>query len=141
MFANIYNLSTSIHLSIGFHVSYRANVKYCLSFASQGKQTSVFRIYLYWNGSIYIPTYMYLAIYISISIFICPYLYIYTYIYICCRFKRKTKAQAFFPWHVYCLLIVQIKVRHLSARLRKNKEKLFICKRTKRTCPSMHLSK
>jgi hypothetical protein len=39
---------------------------------------------------------------------------IYTYIYICCRFKRKTEAQAIFLNLFTVLLIVQMEVCDLS---------------------------
>jgi hypothetical protein len=56
-----------------------ANVPYCLSFADQGKQTSVFR-------------YMYLLyVYIYSVIYVYTYIYIYIHIYIYCCFEGKTE--------------------------------------------------
>jgi hypothetical protein len=86
------------------------NVDYCLSFADQGKQTSVFRLQKI-NGSCRFPLVLFPFIYISLYLyFYCIYQYIYISsiyvfihtslsiftVYICCRFKQKTEAQAIF---------------------------------------------
>ncbi len=68
------------------------------------------------------------------------------YIDICCCFKRKTKAQENFSWTVHRLLIVQTEVHRSSVCWRRNKLKLPVCKRikrtkrTERTCPPMAIS-
>ncbi len=53
----------------------------------------------FWSHHIYIDMYIYLYLdispYMDIYIYMC--LYVYLYLYICCRFKRKTEAQAIFP--------------------------------------------
>jgi hypothetical protein len=99
-------------------------VVYRLSFADQGKQTSIFRKFFFPHAYIYIYIYTenktiyvyYIHIYIYIYIHIYVYIYIYTYIYMHCSFKRKMVAEAFFhnPFTVWKRT-----------------------KRTKRTCSSM----
>ncbi len=68
--------------------------------------------------------------------FLCVCVCVYIYKYICC-FKQKTEARNIFPESVYHLLTVQTGVCRLSVCWWGNKRKLSVCKRTKRTCPSM----
>ncbi len=143
-----------------------ANFDYRLLFAVQGKQFpfSVFRIYIYiyWNDRkkkyiycIYIfiimYRYRYIVMYIDLDIYVYKYIYIYIYIYIfiniyiytvCCQFKQKTEngSPVAFPWSVFRLFIEQTEVCLLPVCLRRNKRKLFVCKRTKRTCPPMDIT-
>jgi hypothetical protein len=63
-----------------------ANVNNHLSFANQGKQTSVFRVKQQ-------HIYNYVYIYIHINIYIYVYIYIYISIYMCCHFKWKAEAR------------------------------------------------
>ncbi len=88
-----------------------ANIDYRSSFADQGKQTSIFvpifRIYIYTYIYIYIHIYRHKHINIYTRTYIYKYLQIYCiymffYIYICCRFKRKTEAQAIFLNPFFC---------------------------------------
>ncbi len=70
------------------------------------------------------------------------YMYIYTEngtIHMCCRSNRKQKARRFSLIHLpfaHC----ETKVYHLSVGWRRNKRKLTVCKRTKRTGPPMQIS-
>jgi hypothetical protein len=139
-----------------------ANVDYRSLFADHEKQTSVFclqqtngsllvsvsSIFLkYIDINIYIGTqHMYRYIDIDIDLYIEIYIYSYTvYLYIYWRFKGKTekrKPRRFFLI-IYRLLIVQTEICRLSVCLWRNKGKLSVCKRpkrTKRTCPSMLLT-
>ncbi len=78
-------------------------------------------------------------------IYICIPISIYRYLYLNIHFyaavlngKRKPRQ---FSLSVYSLLIVQMEVCGLSVCLQSNIRKLFVCKQTKRTCPSMVRSK
>jgi hypothetical protein len=111
----LYEISYMFQTYIGIFAE-TANVKYRLSFADLGKQTSVFHIY---------TVYIYLYIHILKRQYIYKYLYLYTYIYAAVsNGKRNEKA-------VYHLLTVQMEVCRLSVRLRRNKLKLSVCKWTK----------
>jgi hypothetical protein len=74
---------------------------------------------------------MYIQIYLSI--------YISIYIYMQLS-QTENGSPGDFPWSVYHLLIVQTEVCRLSVCLWRNKQKLSVCKGTKRTkwiCPSV----
>ncbi len=94
---------------------------------------SVFRLQKQTNGSLPFSFSVYIYVYIYIYI----YIYKYIYIYIRCRFIRKRKDRAIFlnPFTVCSSCKRQFVV--LSICLRRNKRKLPVCKRTKRSCPSM----
>jgi hypothetical protein len=61
---------------------------------------------------------------------------IYLYIYMP-PFQTEKGSPGDFPWSIYRLLIVQTEVFRLSVCWRRNKQKLSVCKRTKRTFLSM----
>jgi hypothetical protein len=93
-----------------------ANVDYHLSFADQGKQTYVFRIYIFWKVAhtwiyiyIYLYLYIYIYIHISISIYLFLHLYRYTYIQYMLLFQNRKLKTEVCCWSVY---------------LRRNKRKL-----------------
>ncbi len=106
-------------------------VYYRLSFTNQGKETSVFRMYT--------CPYIFIYLYVNINlytVYLCVCIYIHFYIYIL-PFQTENWSPGDFPYSVYHLLIVQMEVWRWFVCWWRNKQKLSVCKRTKRTWPSM----
>ncbi len=99
-------------------------------------------MYLNWIGSIFIYINMYIYIYINIYAAISTYIYMenvyipYIYMLPFQTENKKWKPRKFSLIRLLC-------ARHtnaylfLSVRWQRNKQKLSVCKRTKRICPSM----
>ncbi len=109
-----------------------AIIDYRLSFANLGKQTYVFRLHLQQTNKLPFVCLLqiYILYYIQYIFSIFPYICIYILLF----------CPGDFPQSVYHLLIVITEVCRLSVYWQKNKQKLSVCKRakrTKRTCPSM----
>jgi hypothetical protein len=96
-----------------FHFPFAAN-KWKLPFS-----VSFFYIYIEMVAFIHTHTHTHIYIYI----YICNYIYLYSFIYLYAISDRKLKT----------------KVCRFSVCLRRNKNKLSVCRWTKRTCASMYI--
>jgi membrane protein YdbS with pleckstrin-like domain len=95
-----------------------AIIDYCLSFADQGKQISIFSVFVCSKQMDLLCSVGFVFLYIYVAVVsICT-----VYEYIFCHFKWKKEAQAI----PYRLLIVQTEVCRLSVCRQRNKRKLFV---------------